>query len=161
MILRLGDWCFDVDLDVTAVHSAAEAAEHCDCGYCRNFYAAIDSNYPDFRQFFAQFGLNIEAPERLMPLTPTTYLAFYTVKGNIIQQGNSDLDVNGILVTAKQELEKDGIWVDCFSLSVGPFVLPWVLDEPTEEIVSPANLPAFLESMEETVLQYLPETPVS
>ena len=49
MRLQLADWVFEIHMDATMQYSAAEAAEHCDCAYCRNFYAALDARYPDLR----------------------------------------------------------------------------------------------------------------
>ena len=37
MILKIDDWEFDIDLERTMAYSAAEAADHCTCAYCRNF----------------------------------------------------------------------------------------------------------------------------
>ena len=67
MRLQLADWVFEIHMDATMQYSAAEAAEHCDCAYCRNFYAALDARYPDLRGILGQFGADAEAPEELMP----------------------------------------------------------------------------------------------
>ena len=39
-----------------------------------------------------------------------------------------------------------------FLLWVGEVQLPWLQNEPVEEVVSPANLPEFLERMQEVWL---------
>lgn len=44
MLIELADWKMDVDIPLTMLLSDKQAKEHCACGYCRNFYAAID--YP-------------------------------------------------------------------------------------------------------------------
>ena len=53
MILQIDDWKFDIDMERTMEYSAKEAAEHCDCAYCRNFYAAVDEHCSDLRPFLA------------------------------------------------------------------------------------------------------------
>ena len=42
MEISVGDWLFDVNLPLNMEISAAQAKDHCMCGYCRNFYAAVD-----------------------------------------------------------------------------------------------------------------------
>lgn len=152
MILQIDDWKFDVDIDRTMAYSAAEAAEHCDCAYCRNFYAAIDGSFPKLRPFLAQFGLNIEAPDELMPFTATNMMVLYAVSGSILQYGKSPIMACDVRIEP-EPWDVLVIPTECpkpnFVLSVGAFDLPWVLDEPLveEEIVSPANEPPFLQKM--------------
>ena len=150
MIISIEDWVFDVDMTATMEYSAREAAEHCDCGYCRNFYASVGETYPQLRPFLAQFGLDIEAPEELMPFDPTLYLSCYAVEGHIVKKGSPLIMVDGVKVmpeTAKDAMINCGMRAPYFVLSVGPITLPWVLDEPMEDVISPANLPSFLKRM--------------
>ena len=142
MILHLRDWAFDVDLSGTMEYSAAEAAEHCTCGYCRNFYCGIDANYPCFRGFLAQFGVDAEAPEELMPLEPTVYMGSYLVKGRVLRMGKRPMRVEELSLWA--EPSENG-----FLLCFRDMVIPWSLDESMEEVVSPANEPEFLQKMQE------------
>ncbi len=147
MILSLGDWKFDIDLDATMEYSANEAREHCTCAYCRNFYAAVDDTYPGLRPFLAQFGLDAEAPEELMPFDDGVYDVTYAVCGKILQQGRP-LYIDGIPVYPQMDSDVNiGCPGPYFVLSVGLFQLPWVLDEPFEEVVSTANEPGFLKRM--------------
>ncbi len=147
MILEIADWKFDIDLETTMEYSAQEAKDHCNCAYCRNFYAAIDGIYPELRPFLAQFGLDIEAPEELMTFTPTLYLGVYAVCGVILKMG-SRLAISGIPVDIGEDEQTP---VCCpkpyFTIGIGTFEIPWVLDEPFEEVVSPANVPSFLKRM--------------
>lgn len=152
MILQIDDWKFDIDMAATMEYSAAEAADHCTCAYCRNFYATVDSVYPDLRPFLARFGLDIEAPDELMPYTSTLVTNLYAVSGRIVQACGNPFVVNGVTVTPRTS-EWAKINTECqkpyFVLEVGIMDLPWVLDEPLEEseIISPANQPAFLKRM--------------
>lgn len=152
MIIEIDDWKFDIDMNATMAYSAAEAADHCTCPYCRNFYAAVDGAYPSLRPFLAQFGLDIEAPDELMPYTSTLVTNLYAVSGRIIKASHNAVEVNGVVVTPRTS-EWAKINTDCpkpyFVLEVGIMELPWVLDEPMveTEIVSPANQPSFLKRM--------------
>lgn len=113
------------------------------CAYCRNYYETVDTAYPNLRPFLEQFGVNIEGPSELMPFEPTLLLACYRVQGNIVSWGQSALSVNGIPVVA--EASEDGT----FLLWVGEMELPWIQAEPVEDVISPANMPEFLERMQE------------
>lgn len=113
------------------------------CAYCRNYYETVDTAYPNLRPFLEQFGVNIEGPSELMPFEPTLLLACYRVQGNIVSWGQSALSVNGIPVVA--EASEDGT----FLLWVGEMELPWIQIEPVEDVISPANMPEFLERMQE------------
>lgn len=154
MILEIDNWKFDIDLTSTMEYSAKEAAEHCTCAYCRNFYTAIDDSHPELRPFLNRFGIDIEAPEELMPFDPTVYLASYCVKGRILSHGSHPIMIGGIRILP--EREDEGVWADRFCLWVGPFLMPWVLDEPMEEVVSPANEQSFQDRMTEKLLRDTP-----
>ena len=155
MILRIGDWKFDVDTVRTMAYSAAETAEHCTCAYCRNFYTAVDTDYPELRPFLAQFGINVEAPDELMPYdigNDMHYDGIYMVCGTILQTGPKPiLDCGFLTVEAREYDDSMHINHTCpqphFVLDVGTVILPWVLDEPREETLSPANEPSFLKKM--------------
>ncbi len=166
MILTIDDWKFDIDMDRTMAYSAAEAAEHCDCAYCRNFYGAVDVAYPGLREFLTQFGINVEAPEELMPFTATNVLCAYAVEGKILQFGEAMRPMGGIAVYGENPDEAmvpvHRIKAPYFILWVGPMDLPWVLDEPLveEKIVSPANDPSFLRKMWNRLLRRAPKTDI-
>lgn len=153
MILAIDDWRFDVDIAATMEYSAKEAAEHCDCAYCRNFYAAVDSAYPELRPFLAQFGVDIEAPEELMPYDlpdEMVYDGFYAVCGRIIQKGMSRIRIGNVEIRPDRYSDlhiNSGCQEPYFFLNTSGIVLPWVLDEPMEDVVSPANDPSFLRKM--------------
>lgn len=161
MILKIEDWEFDTDMERTMEHSAQEAAEHCDCAYCRNFYAAVDTAYPELRPFLTQFGLDIEAPEELMPFEPTNVLCAYAVEGRILRFGQQMTHIGGIPIYGENPQDAM-INVRCktpyFILWVGSMELPWVLDEPMEETVSPANEPSFLKKMWDRLLGRAPKS---
>lgn len=128
-------------------YSAKEAAEHCDCAYCRNFYAAVDSTYPELRPFLAQFGVDIEAPEELMPYTPVDCEGAYFVFGRILCPGNYEIDIGRAHVLAQACEDRNG-----FLIQVMDMHFPWVLDEPMVDVISPANEPSFLKKMWERLL---------
>lgn len=143
MILELDDWLFEVDITATMIDSADKAHDHCTCGYCRNFYEALDGTYPNLRAFLAQFGIDAEGVSELLPFAPTVYLVGYDVKGSILSRGKHPVMVDGAAVEPEV---KNGA---CFRLTVGELTLPWILDEDMDEVVSPANDPECLARMNE------------
>lgn len=143
MILKLGDWRFRVNPEATAERTRKYSFEHCQCSYCKNFYDAIDIAYPELRPVMEQFGINLEGPCELMPFEPTLMLACYRVDGQILQWGKARLSVKGVSLVPEAG---DG---DTFLLWVGEVQLPWLQKEAPEDVVSPANLPEFLERMQE------------
>ncbi len=158
MLVLVDNWEFEVDMTATMAYSAQEAASHCDCAYCRNFYAAVDVAYPQLRPLLARFGLDIEAPDELMPFTATNVLCLYAVCGRITKIGTASLMIDGVRIDP-EERSISMINTDCpeplFVLSIGPFDLPWVLEEPLveEDIVSPANEPGFLRKMWKRIMK--------
>lgn len=143
LILKLGDWKFQVDPEATAERTRRYSYEHCECGYCKNFYEAIDVAYPQLRPAVEHFGINLEGPCELMPFEPTLMLACYRVDGQILQWGKDRLSVRGIPILPEAGDE------ETFLLWIGEIRLPWLQEESAEEVVSPANLPEFLERMQE------------
>ena len=156
MILHIDDWKFDINMERTMEYSAAEAAEHCDCAYCRNFYTAVDEAYPELRPFLAQFGLDIEAPEEMCPFAGERILydPTYKVYGSIEQFGSFEMQCGLVNMVARAS-EDDG---DCFMLDCYEVFLPWILDEDMDEVISPANEPECLERMWKKLLLDAPET---
>ena len=145
MILQLDDWKFDIDMARTMEYSAAEAAEHCDCAYCRNFYAAVDEAAPELRGFLVKFGVDIEAPEEMLPMIDgdIMYDPTYRVYGKILQYGQYEMQVGlSNAIARTPENQQDYFLLDCFEV-----IIPWVLDEPLEEVISPANEPSLLKKM--------------
>ncbi len=151
MILEIGDWRFDIDIEATVKHSATEAREHCDCAYCRNYYAAVDAAYPQLRPFLAQFGVDIAAPEELFSFTKNEYIGIYAVNGVILETGEG-IQVDGISIEIGHD---EPINIRCpepnFTISTDLMTLPWVLEEsieePSVEVCFPAKRPSFLKRM--------------
>ena len=162
MIIQIDDWKFDIDMTSTMEYSSGELAEHCDCAYCRNFYAAVDQVYPELRPFLAQFGVEIEAPDELMPYdfnAEMCYYGIYSVSGTILNCGISRLHAGQYPVNIAKDIELH-VNSDCptpsFFIEIGPLYLPWILDEPMKDVVSPANLPSFLKKMWDNLLKRQP-----
>ena len=150
MIFTVNDWVLDVEVETNMRFSSAQAAEHCCCGYCRNFYRTIDATYPDMRPFLAQFGLNVEGPDEFSPFEPTICEVTYIVNGSIVKAGSSLIEINGIPVAIKtagqadMETERP---LPYFVFVIGLMELPWVIEEPMEDVISPANEEAYLQRM--------------
>lgn len=143
MILTYGDWQFQVDVEATSERTRRYSYEHCQCGYCKNFYDAVDIAHPQLRPAMEHFGIHLEGPCELMPFEPTLMLACYRVDGQILQWGKAALSVSGVPILPEIG---DG---DTFLLWVGELQLPWLQQEAVEDVVSPANLPEFMERMRE------------
>ena len=167
MILQIDDWKFDIDMERTMEYSLSEAAEHCDCAYCRNFYTAVDQENPALRQYLAQFGLNIEAPDEQMPYDyqgKMYYDSVYMVSGRVLRMGQKPLRVGDVLISPKaaEDVQLNHCCPKpCFALDVGTVVLPWVLDEPMKDTVSPANFPSFLKKMWQRLLGKSPKDSIT
>jgi len=148
LTLEINNWIFHVDIGKTALHSKAEAAEHCTCAYCRNFYDSVDEAYPQLRSFLSQFGLCLEAPDELIPLYPPSDCSiYYAVSGEILQNGNEPLSAGSIAIWPLPEHEASAntfLEGPHFFLHISCLQLPWVLSEPIEDVESTANDPAFL-----------------
>lgn len=143
MIIKLADWRFRVDKNATWERTSNNAKDHCECGYCKNYYEAVELVYPKLRVFLGEFGINMAGPSELMPFEPTLMLACYRVQGAILEWGQTQLCVDDILITPEAGDEES------FLLWVGEMELPWLQKEKMEDVVSPANLPEFMERMQE------------
>ena len=158
MIITIGDWLFDADVALNMEISSFQADDHCTCGYCRNYYKAVDASYPSLRPFLARFGINIEGPDELSPFEPTIYEASYIINGHILKESDQNIYVDGIPVSVIKSFDAD---MDTerpepyFVLVVGLMELPWLLDEPEDQVVSPANEPAYIERMRKKLLNRL------
>ena len=150
MIITIQDWVFQIDFDKTASRCQKIVSDHCLCGYCRNFYSAVDGSFPQLRCFLKQFGVDVEGPEELMPFEPTMYGVTYVICGSIIQIGTNPIHQEDlqIKVLLRDELDFDTpISEECFALELTCLELPWVLEEDMDEVISPANDPDYLSRM--------------
>jgi hypothetical protein len=119
-----------------------------------NYYTAVNDSIPELRPFLAEFGLDIQGPEQLYPLEPSCYVPVYRVSGRILRRG-SERDVGGVPVLVEQAPITDDHGQESFTLTLGPFWLPWVLEEDPDEVLSPANLPEFLDETRKIVLKLM------
>lgn len=158
MVIHIHEWQFDVDIPTNMDISTSQAAEHCMCGYCRNFYQAIDPTYPTLRPFLARFGVNVEGPDELSPFEPTIYEVSYIVNGTILRSSNKSIYVDGIpiKILTSEEADMDTVRPEpYFVLVIGLMELPWLLSEDPSQVVSPANEDAYLQRMEQKLLNRL------
>lgn len=155
--LPIKDWIFEVDIEQNMSFSTAQAQEHCNCGYCRNFYKTLDSTYPQVRPFLVQFGIDAEGPDELCPFEPTIYEASYIIHGRILKKGSPflihDIPVKVIAsAIADMDTERPAPY---FVLIIGLMELPWILPEDPREVISPANEEGFLKRMHTKLLSRL------
>lgn len=142
MILKIADWRFRVDVQATKDRTTRYSADHCTCAYCKNYYDTVELTHPGICEFLDNFGVYIHGPCEVMPFEPTYVLVCYRVDGEILQWGKTPLNVGDIDIMP--ETGEDGT----FLLWMGEMELPWVQDEAVEDVISPANLPEFMERMQ-------------
>ena len=157
MLITINDWVLDVDLDRNMSFSAAQATEHCTCGYCRNFYETLDGEYPSLKPFLKQFGMNSLTPEELSPVEPTLCIVSYCISGTVVTRGIYPLDsgevVFSVTTDAENPLYEPSFGKPFFVLTTGLLELPWVLEEDMDEVISPANEPEYMERMMNRLLE--------
>lgn len=141
MFFSIADWQFRVDTAATAERTIRNSLDHCLCGYCRNYYETVDRAHPRLCAVLGKFGISLEGPSELMPLEPNVILACYRVQGQILHQGNTRIFVDDVRIFPEAGDENS------FFLWIGAVVVPWVQDEPMEDVLSPANEPEFLDRM--------------
>ena len=134
MILEIDGWRFQIYDVATRKYYAREAAEHCTCAICRNFYKTVDSRYPELRSFLARFGVHMEAPDEMVSFSPTLCANYYSVCGRILERGEGPIplgDASAEPLTAEEAMIEPAL-EPCFYLYISTMSLPWVLDEPME-----------------------------
>ena len=138
MILTIGDWIFDVDIKRTSAYSQREAAEHCECDHCRNFYQGMDGSCPQLRSILGQFGICADAPDRMSPVAFSEemidYDPMYYVFGQIIRYGEHTIQLGDVEIVPESAdaLFEEGT---VFALYVNGLSIPWRMDAPFEDTV--------------------------
>ena len=148
MFLEFSDWLIFADKDATRTYCAEEFESRCTCGYCRNFCATVDTAYPAVRHFLDKFGVNIEVPESLIPITPGTYQASYVAQGKVLRFGSEPIWLGDIAVTIEEDEEPD--W---FIIHLGLMSLPWVIPDDPYSIPAPYGLADMLADIKEKTPQ--------
>ena len=156
------DWVLEINLEDTQMYTQHLLSEHCECGYCRNFYNAVEDTYPGFRSFLKQFGADAEAPVDFLPVEPTLCVVSYAVSGKVLKRGVQPFQVGNTSFKVEEMSQLD-YELKCpkpyFVFTSDYLELPWLLDEDMDEVVSPANEPECLERMWKKLLLEAPETP--
>lgn len=143
MILKAADWQFQVDVPLNRKKTREYSLDHCNCYYCQNYYDTVEEAYPALCAFLGEFGVSMHGPVEVMPFEPTLFLACYRVQGKILNWGKTPLIADGIAIVPEYRDE------ETFHLWAGEMKLPWVQTIRAEEVESPANLPEFMERMQE------------
>ena len=106
MIVQISDWIFDVDIPATMEYSAHIWEDHCLCGYCRNFYEALNGAYPPMAPFLEQFGMNSLTPEEMSPIEPTLCMVSYFNVSDTTRYDNRKYYINYYLLFLQHLLKK-------------------------------------------------------
>lgn len=150
MIFQIQDWVFDIDLVATKEYTQHLLQDHCECGYCRNYYMAVIDTNPSLKCFLETVGSHIEAPVDFLPVEPTLCVVSYAVSGKIIETGNEIIILDDITLSVQEQSQLD-YELKCkqpyFVFTTDYIELPWLLDEDMNEVVSPANEPECLDRM--------------
>lgn len=135
---RVGGYHIQVDVEATRkwYDIYGEPAGGCDCAYCRNFTAAVETLPPGVGEFLARLGLDLRKPGDASECGPVEggrlYLPLYHLAGRLLEKGEEPLllakGVNAWFATGRGPFLRD-FPEPCFQcwLSV---TLPWVLAEP-------------------------------
>ena len=136
MFLEFSDWLIYADIESNRLYAEQELSEHCLCAFCRNFYNSVDSRYPNMRYFLSRFGLEIEAPDSLIPITETLYQVSYEAEGRVLRWGSEPIQVGDFPVTVEEDTENS-----CIVLNLGLMELPWSLEESPDSVKKTVGIP--------------------
>lgn len=157
MTISVADWIFDVDIASTMSYSAKVWENHCTCGYCRNFYETMNTEYPLTKAFLKKFGMNSLTPEEMSPIEPTLCILSYCICGTVVKRGIYPIDsgdvVFSVTTDAQNPLYEPLFGKPFFVLTTGLLELPWVLDENMDDVISPANEPEYMQRMMNRLLE--------
>lgn len=145
MFLEFSDWLIYADVDSNRLYAKQELAEHCQCAYCRNYYNGVDSHYPNVRYFLSRFGLEIEAPDSLVPITDSLYQVSYEAEGRVLRWGSEPIQVGELPITVEEDTENN-----CIILHLGLMDLPWSIEESPDTVNNPEGIPNLFESFKKT-----------
>lgn len=150
MVLQIQDWVFDIDCEATQEYTRHLLEDHCECGYCRNYYRAVIDNYPSLKCFLESVSSHVEAPVDFLPVEPTLCVVSYAVSGKIVRPGKGPILLNETSLAVQDQTQLD-YELKCkqpyFVFTTDYMELPWLLDEDMNEVISPANEPECLERM--------------
>lgn len=150
MLIHIQEWILDVDIDATMKYSSELFAEHCECGYCRNYYSTVCDIYPELNTLLTKLGINHESPVDFLPIEPTLCIISYALCGSIVKHGSQWIAIGEAMVSFQESNLLD-YELSCgepyFVLTTSALRLPWVLEEDMDEVISPANEPECLERM--------------
>lgn len=163
MIIEIQDWVFEIDREATRAYTQGNLEDHCECGYCRNYYLTIDRIYPALKPFLEQFGAHAEAPVDFLPVEPTLCIVSYAVSGRILRSGTKPIYLDGLSISVQTQTQLD-YELKCpqpyFVFTTDYLDLPWILDEDMDEVISPANEPECMERMWRKLLNDAQATPL-
>ena len=136
MFLEFADWLIYADVESNRTYAKQELSEHCLCAFCKNFYNTVDRHYPNVRYFLSKFGLEIEAPDSLIPIPERLYQVSYEAEGRVLRWGSEPIQVGELPITIEEDTENGLIL-----LNLGLMELPWSLDESPDSVKKPDGIP--------------------
>ena len=97
--------------------------------------------YPQICEFLREFGVDFYGPSEVIPFEPTFVLSCYRIQGKIVKFGRESLFVDSVPISPETADESS------FYLWIGEMALPWLQEEAEDDVISPANLPEFMDRM--------------
>ena len=131
----------EVDVEATRgwYDRYGDATGGCDCAYCRNYAAAVETLPPEVAAFLRPLGLDLHKPGDATEYGPAEggrwYMPLWHIAGRLLEAGEGELPI------------APGVTAG-FATGMGPFLrdfpepccqcwlsmtLPWVLEEPADE----------------------------
>ena len=94
---RMGGYRIQVDVEATRnwYDLYGEPAGGCDCAYCRNFTAAVETLPPEVGDFLARMGLDLRRPGDASECGPAEggrlYTPLWHLAGRLLEEGEGPL----------------------------------------------------------------------
>lgn len=148
MITKVACWEVECDVDKTSALYAEFDGPSCRCGYCRNFWTAMDSAFPqDFRLLASRLGIDVAKPTEVWQYYRESsglhyYGGLFHFSGQIVfdprkpSTPGSPTEFERLVSGFELTLGQKGFLIpECFKghqlvhLDFATHV-PWVLDEP-------------------------------
>ena len=135
---RMGGYRIQVDVEATRnwYDLYGEPAGGCDCAYCRNFTAAVETLPPEVGDFLARLGLDLRRPGDASECGPAEggrlYTPLWHLAGRLLEEGEGPLllaqGVKAWFATGQGPFLRD--FPESFFQCGLELTLPWVLAEP-------------------------------
>lgn len=152
MLLEIGPYRLDVDVEKTRAFYAGQDGTGCDCAGCRNYQKAVPALAEPVQAFLMQFGIDPGKPAEMSAVhspdgRETLYDGFFHICGTFLSSVDLWIQTEPKRFDLKPEYRINLDSVDCAYITKDcalvnqafprpviqlniTFSLPWVLEEP-------------------------------